>query len=151
VNGPSIAVAKAGKLASYVHSVDRGRFGSAAGLFAASIRSVPAAWLLVAFRRECLRLLRRRTRSPELLVDLEKRAGPDSAALPLTPEERLHLSNALEKLPSKERQVIWQRFALGLTFREVAAAMGCKVVTAKKASAHALEALRRIYRSGEVE
>ncbi len=111
----------------------------------------PAAWLMVAFRRECLRLVRKRTRSPELLVDLERIGAPDPAALPLTPEERIQLSEALEKLPSKERRVLWHRFALGLTFREVAEAMGCKVVTAKKASARALEALRRIYRSGQVE
>ncbi len=105
----------------------------------------PAAWLLVAFRRECLRLLRKRTRSPELVVDLEELAAPDRAAPPLSPEERIHLSVAIEKLKPRQRRVLWQRFALGLSLKEVAEAMGCKVVTAKKAIARAIAALRRIY------
>jgi DNA-directed RNA polymerase specialized sigma24 family protein len=70
-------------------------------------------------------------------------AAPASG--PLDATDRVWLSAAIEKLPAKQRWAIGQRFALGLSVAELAAARGCKVVGAKKSISRALEALRTIY------
>jgi RNA polymerase sigma factor (sigma-70 family) len=106
----------------------------------------PASWLAVTFRRECLRLLGKRSRA--LLLDRNEDAMElaSSETPPLGPEARMDLAAAIETLPKRQRWVLWQRFGLGLSGAELAEVMGCKVVSAKKAVSRALEALREIYR-----
>jgi RNA polymerase sigma factor (sigma-70 family) len=109
----------------------------------------PGAWLAVTFRRECLRHLGRRNELGGGRVELESIDDLESAQPPLGPEARIHLAAAIERLPRRERRVLWQRFGLGLSLKELAEAMGWQVVTARKAVARALEILRGIYAGEE--
>lgn len=102
----------------------------------------PAGWLPRVFRRECLRQLRKCTRRAEICVDPKGIDKADSAAPVLSPDERLHLAVSIEQLSPRHRKVLWLRYALGLSEAEVAEALGCRSVSAKKAIARALEALR---------
>lgn len=107
----------------------------------------PTAWLAVTFRRECLRLLGKRSRSVDINPDVDSSEVAGAGIPALGPEARIDLAAAIEILPRKQRWVLWQRFGLGLSGAELAEAMGCKVVSAKKAVSRALDALREIYRT----
>lgn len=103
----------------------------------------PRAWLSIVFRRECLRFLRGRAHRVELAVDREELANAKAPAPHLAPEARMFLAAALATLQPKQREILWWRYYLGMTEGEVAEAVGCKPVSAKKAISRALEALRR--------
>ncbi len=103
----------------------------------------PGAWLSIVFRRECLRFLRGRALRLELAVDPAEIANAKAPVPHLAPEERMFLTDALATLHTNQRKVLLWRYAMGMTEAEVADAIGCKPVSAKKTLSRALEALRR--------
>ena len=104
----------------------------------------PFLWLPLVFRRECLRFVRKRKRYVNGTVDLERL---DTSSLRIPPDQvhatRLDLADAFEKLRPSQQRLLWWRYGLGMTEAEVAGALGCKPISAKKASSRALGAIRR--------
>jgi RNA polymerase sigma-70 factor (ECF subfamily) len=105
------------------------------------IRS-PADYLRRAVRNECYSVLRRRRASPmgdsDGLVAARKGSAPD-------PDQQLALSRAIAGLSADQREVLHLKAFEGLTFAEIASAVGIPANTAasryRYAVAHLREAL----------
>jgi RNA polymerase sigma factor (sigma-70 family) len=69
-------------------------------------------------------------------------AVPSPEAALLSRERREELMEALERLPERDRLVIWCRHLLELSEAETAAALGCRRGTVKSRLSRALERLR---------
>ena len=101
------------------------------------------AYLRIAVRNECWRLMRRRRREPYGLGDspepgLLEAVGPEG----LDHDERLRLEAALRELPPEQREVVHLKVYEGRTFQEIADWLGESVNTVASRYRYALQKLR---------
>ncbi len=131
---------------------------AAQNTFVSAVRSLPRyrergtfkSWLFRIAHREGARVLRRRRRSRESIglhtpaaeaaMPVE-RATPDRRAV--SHEDAARVRAALERLPTKEREVVVLRTYSGLTFREIAAITACPLNTALARMRRATQRLRK--------
>ena len=103
----------------------------------------PLRWLTVVLKHECLRLFRLR-RTAE--VRLEGQNLLTQAALVAfrgpAITQQLIARELLSRLAPRHRRVLWMRFVAGMSWREIAVALGCKTSGAKKALLRALAEAR---------
>lgn len=99
-------------------------------------------WLYRVTANACYDILRREHPTAEL--DFDRLPAPAaSASDTLISEEAVaRISEHVAALPPKQRMTVALRLGEGLPFKEVAAAMGCSVGTAKVNYFHALRRLR---------
>lgn len=105
--------------------------------------SEPLPWLRVVLKHECLRLFRLRKRAEENLkaYDTPTQASVvASTGLRIT--QQLLAQELLSSLTARPRRVLLMRFVAGMSWREIALALGCKPSGAKKAVTRALAAAR---------
>jgi len=100
----------------------------------ASLRS----WLGTIIRSRAIDHLRRRTPEPLDPALVRTPAGES----PGDPAERVALNELLGRLPSEESTVIWLRFHMGLSQRQIAERTGAPLGTVKSRTASALQRLR---------
>lgn len=106
------------------------------------------AYLNRATHLNCLAILRRQTRQPELREDESLAAIPDIDEL-VQPEEaaqgrdeQLRLLRALSALPPDQREAVLLRYCQKLPLTQVAQTMDCSVSTVQRLLKRALSALR---------
>jgi RNA polymerase sigma-70 factor, ECF subfamily len=97
-----------------------------------------AHYLRRAVRNECYTLLRRRVAQPTLAQPLLEPISVENT----TVEERLGLERAIVALPPEQREVIHLHVFEGMTFQEVADAIGESINTAASRYRYAVEKLR---------
>ena len=91
---------------------------------------------------------RRQVPVPELEVRAETRSGPEERALEA--EDRRDARQALERLPSEDRQILMLREISGLSYEEIRDRLRLRVVGTVKSRLHkAREALRRAWSLGQ--
>lgn len=111
-------------------------------------QSAPGTWLHRVAVNTCVRHLRKRPLDEEPLdedsagEESDRAASPDEALLQTDLKD--HVSAALDRLPVHARQVVVLHELEGMTFREVAKALGIPVGTAKSRLFHALRKLREL-------
>jgi RNA polymerase sigma-70 factor (ECF subfamily) len=105
-------------------------------------------WLFTVAYRQAMLLKRKAKRLPAQADDLALLelvgAEPADARAGSTDEAR-HVRALLELLPAAQRAVIWARVFDGLTFREVASALGCPLNTALARMHDGLKKLRQLW------
>ncbi len=84
----------------------------------------PEAWLATIARNECMNRISRRPPASVQLLDGDGVGSPDPARLMDTRAEFEALCAAVAELPTKQREAIVLREFYGLSYREVAAALG---------------------------
>jgi RNA polymerase sigma factor (sigma-70 family) len=84
----------------------------------------PEAWLATIARNECRSRLARRPPSTVELLETDGDAGPDLSGIVDSRAEIEALCAAVAELPTKQREAIVLREFYGLSYREVAAALG---------------------------
>jgi RNA polymerase sigma-70 factor (sigma-E family) len=94
----------------------------------------PAPWVATVAVNLSLDMWRRRRRAPEPETPREVCADV---------ERRTELSQALDRLPKRQRDTVVLRYFLDLTESETAAAMGVSVGTIKQHASRAMVSLRR--------
>jgi RNA polymerase sigma factor (sigma-70 family) len=99
----------------------------------------PLAWLAHVFRNECRRFV---TRSPATLVTLDEVPELEAVTPCPRPSSLEEIHPRLLALPVESRRLLWMRFVLGMTPREIAAAKGGKAASVSKALYRALQVLR---------
>jgi RNA polymerase sigma-70 factor (ECF subfamily) len=106
-------------------------------------------WLCTIARSRAIDHLRRRIPEPcDATVEFDACGActnePASAVL-----ERMALGEMLRRLPQDEAEVVWLRFHLGLSQREIVARTGIPLGTVKSRTASALRRLRRMLEDAE--
>jgi RNA polymerase sigma factor (sigma-70 family) len=99
------------------------------------------AWLVTIAHRKAIDVVRKAGRSP-----IPMAVPPDDIAV--TDDDHFgdpQLANALQRLPSKQRQAVAYHYLGGLPYAEVAVLMGGKPEAARRAAADAIASLRRSY------
>lgn len=117
--------------------------------FLAAMRAYPRldaeanveAWLVTIAHRKAIDVTRTRKRAPVPVEEPAERASTIGNPGSLDHE----LWDALEALPTKQRQAVAYHFLGGLPHREVAAILGGTTAAARRASADGVQALRRTY------
>jgi RNA polymerase sigma factor (sigma-70 family) len=84
----------------------------------------PEAWLATIARNECKNRIARRPPASVELLETDGEGGPDPARVLDTRTEFEALCAAVAELPTKQREAIVLREFYGLSYREVAAALG---------------------------
>jgi RNA polymerase sigma-70 factor (ECF subfamily) len=84
----------------------------------------PEAWLATIARNECRHRISRRTPSTVELLEADGQGAPDPSGLVDSRAEMEALCAAVAELPTKQREAIVLREFYGLSYREVAAALG---------------------------
>jgi RNA polymerase sigma factor (sigma-70 family) len=84
----------------------------------------PEAWLATIARNECRNRIARRPPSTVELIEADGQAAPDPSGLIDSRAEIEALCAAVAELPEKQREAIVLREFYGLSYREVAAALG---------------------------
>jgi RNA polymerase sigma-70 factor (ECF subfamily) len=105
-------------------------------------------WLFTVAYRQAMLLKRKAKRLPAQADDLSLLGlvGDDAAdARAGTADDARHVRELLEQLPAAQRAVISARVFDGLTFREVAAALGCPLNTALARMHDGLKKLRQLW------
>ena len=114
---------------------------------AGALRRAPDArvtfgYLAVTLRNACYSALRRRRvarlRAPRDEPLIEP-AAPDA-----NEEERMLIDDALKRLPTEQREVVYLKVFEGMTFQEIADRCEISINTAGSRYRYAIEALRRI-------
>ena len=100
------------------------------------------AWLVTVAHRKAIDITRARSRH----------AIPTDT-VPETPTAPQHdrdddLADALERLPTKQKQAVAYHYLAGLPYADVAAILGGSTDAARRAAADGIAALRRTYRNG---
>lgn len=100
------------------------------------------AWLVTVAHRKAVDIIRARSRH----------AIPTDT-VPETPTAALHdrdddLADALQRLPTKQKQAVAYHYLAGLPYADIAAILGGSTDAARRAAADGMAALRRTYRSG---
>ena len=105
----------------------------------------PPAWLIGAFRRECLMYLRKRQRRLYDAIDttlLEVCCDPEPPQ-----QERNQLlrdvESAIDKTPSRCRSILRLRYRLGFATDEIAQELGYQATSVRKIASRCLAALAR--------
>jgi len=105
------------------------------------------AWLLRTARNLCIDRIRRRKTRPEVdegqILALPGDPGPGPERLAASTELGRTLDRALEKIRPRDRALVLMREVEGLTYDEIAQAMGLPLGTLKAALHRAREKLRR--------
>lgn len=105
------------------------------------------AWLLRTTRNLCIDRIRRRRTRPEVdegqAISLPGDPGPGPERLAASSELGRTLHRALEKIQPRDRALVLMREVEGLTYDEMAGAMGLPLGTLKAALHRAREKLRR--------
>ena len=102
-------------------------------------------WVLTIAHRKALDVHRARERRPLPVADLDDRPGaaaaaPDTDGTDGTGGDHWERVRAL---PPRQRAVLTLRYAADLTHAEIALALGCSEVAARRAAADGLKALRK--------
>jgi RNA polymerase sigma-70 factor (ECF subfamily) len=105
----------------------------------------PEAWLIGAFRRECLMHLRRRQRR---LYDAIDTTLLEICSEPAAPEQEHRqllrdVESAIEKTPSRCRSILKLRYRLGFATEEIAEELGYRATSVRKIASRCLAALAR--------
>ena len=98
-----------------------------------------SSWFYTILRNICRDMLRKQTRQRTLVQEIAARQAVGSAATPSEPPDALDL---LGILSPEARAVVTLRIAQGLSFRDVATALGISEEAAKKRAQRALKRLR---------
>ena len=120
--------------------------------FLAALRAYPQlpadanvqAWLVTIARHKAIDLLRAAKRSAAPLAQVPDR--PTATGSPDAGDPDLWA--AVGRLPDKQRQVIAYRYAAGMSYLEIAAALGGSADAARRAAADGLKNLRKHYSGG---
>ena len=99
----------------------------------------PVPWLIHVFRNECLRFLSKRKQSPEP-IPLSEDLPSDYVGEEIVLVDLIELQ--LKKLSVEAKRLLWQRYVLGMTPREIAAERGQTPATVSKALYRALRSAR---------
>ncbi len=110
-------------------------------------------WLMRIVRNEALnrvRGLRRRHLASQRLIDDPGSGGaaPSPETLVVADLTRLEVVRAMESLSPKYRTVLYHRYLLGLSEREVAIVLGVPVGTVKSRTSRGLDLMRPVLESG---
>ena len=102
-------------------------------------RSQPSTWIFgIAYRKALRALAGRRRREPTIELPDSRRDDRPGADVVLERRESLSVvTGALRKLPAEQRAVVELTFLHGLSYKEVAEAIGCPVNTVKTRMFHA--------------
>jgi RNA polymerase sigma factor (sigma-70 family) len=99
------------------------------------------AWLVTIAHRKAIDVTRAAARRAIPVAET-----PDTAASPAAePDAAAELTQALAKLPAKQKQAIAYHYLAGLPYAEVAAIFGGSADAARRAAADGIAALRRSY------
>jgi RNA polymerase sigma factor (sigma-70 family) len=99
------------------------------------------AWLVTIAHRKAIDVTRAAARRAIPVAET-----PDTAASPAAePDAAAELTQALAKLPAKQKQAIAYHYLAGLPYAEVAAIIGGSADAARRAAADGIAALRRSY------
>ncbi len=100
------------------------------------------AWLVTIAHRKAIDVIRKAARTP-----IPVAVPPDAIAV--VDDHRLdadaELADALQRLPTRQRQAVAYHYLGGLPYAEVAALIGGKPEAARRAAADAIASLRRSY------
>lgn len=105
-------------------------------------RSSLGTWLATIARSRAIDHLRRRIPEPYDAVAEGERVGERELAAEVL--DRMTLGAMLRRLPREEAEVVWLRFHLGLSQREIVTRTGMPLGTVKSRTASALRRLRRM-------
>jgi RNA polymerase sigma-70 factor (ECF subfamily) len=96
--------------------------------------------------------LRKRSRRPESLDDIQQPASTDAAPDSglIMQEQTVRLSNALAKIPDDQREVVVLKITAGLKFRQIAAMQAVSIDTAQARYRYGIDKLRSLL-NGEVK
>jgi RNA polymerase sigma factor (sigma-70 family) len=105
----------------------------------------PEAWLLGAFRRECLMFLRRRQRRLYDAVDTTLLEACAPAHAPTQEQSQLlrDVESAIDRTPSRCRSLLRLRYRLGFATDEIAEKLGYRATSVRKIASRCLAALTR--------
>jgi RNA polymerase sigma factor (sigma-70 family) len=116
--------------------------------FLSALKAYPAlpadanvqAWLVTIAHRKAIDVLRSRARRAVPLAEL-----PELAQAPDPDHRDLDLTDALTRLPTKQRQAVVHHYLGGLPYADVAALLGGSTDAARRAAADGIAKLRRTY------
>jgi RNA polymerase sigma factor (sigma-70 family) len=100
----------------------------------------PRAWVMTIARRKAIDHHRARRRRPEPRGELPEAASPDRSDAVVERE----IWAAVANLSIAQRSAIALRYAAGMPYSEIAAALGCSEAAARRRVADGLERLRQI-------
>jgi RNA polymerase sigma factor (sigma-70 family) len=106
------------------------------------------AWMYQIARNRQYDLIAKNPRAPEAIESVEQSDGSDASQAASSlgrKEEKQLLSVALQKLPEDKREVLVLARFQGLSHREIAEILDCKVSAVKVRLHRALEALRSVF------
>lgn len=118
--------------------------------FIAALRAYPRlrkdsnlrAWVLTIAHNKALDMHRARARRPVPVAEVGDRPDPAAAPGPAAGARGDHWDR-VRALPPRQREVLTLRYAADLTHAEIALALGCTEVAARRAAADGLKALRK--------
>jgi RNA polymerase sigma factor (sigma-70 family) len=102
------------------------------------------AWLVTIAHRKAIDLVRARARRAIPADDLPETASTPPASTPPA-EHDDDLTDALARLPDKQKQAVAYHYLAGLPYADVAAILGGSTDAARRAAADGIAALRRSY------
>jgi RNA polymerase sigma-70 factor (ECF subfamily) len=108
----------------------------------------PQAYLFQAARRQVLLARRRRSKQDKAASAAAVSWVDTEACSPDQRELAIDVDRALRSLPAEQREVIALRLAEGMTFREVAAALGIALSTAARRYRLGLSRMRELLEGG---
>jgi len=97
------------------------------------------AWLVTIAHRKAIDITRARARQP-----LPTDSVPETPS-PAHPESDHYLTDALARLPAKQKHAVAYHYLAGLPYSEIAAILGGSPVAARRAAADGIATLRRTY------
>ena len=107
------------------------------------------AWLVTIAHRKAIDLVRARARRAIPVGDLPQTAGTQTAgtqtASTQPAEHDDDLTDALARLPGKQKQAVAYHYLAGLSYADVATILGGSTDAARRAAADGIAALRRTY------
>jgi RNA polymerase sigma factor (sigma-70 family) len=106
------------------------------------------AWLVTIAHRKAIDLVRARARRAIPVDDLPQTASTQTASTPPA-EHDDDLTDALARLPGKQKQAVAYHYLAGLSYADVATILGGSTDAARRAAADGIAALRRIYPGAE--
>ncbi len=109
-------------------------------------------WLFVVARNRAIELGRQKTRRPELRDDLEPvGSSPDPADLVAVADESQRVAEAMAELPEDQLAVLRLSYFDGLSHSEIAEVIGIPLGTVKGRMRLALERLRSLSKSYDLQ
>ncbi len=109
-------------------------------------------WLFVVARNRAIELARQKTRRPELRDDLEPAgSAPDPADLVAVADEAQRVAEAMAELPEDQLAVLRLSYFDGLSHSEIAEVIGIPLGTVKGRMRLALERLRSVSQSYDLQ